>query len=237
MITAIVPVKNLGEAKQRLSEMLSPEQRRALAHGMLLDVFKALRRTDCLDSVCVVTPDASVQRLAARMGFQIIQDQGSLGETAVVSSAIESLLQMGAKATLVLPADIPAIRAEDVEQIAQVYFSESEAKPPPPSVVIVPSRDGTGTNAVLCSPPDAIPLRFGPNSFPEHTKRARENGVHLSVLRLPRVALDLDTPEDLRCFLGEKAAEKTHTYLELKRILGGGGQEFIVLPRWPARFA
>ena len=72
---------------------------------------------------------------------------------------------------------------------------------------IVPARDRMGSNAVLCSPADAVPLRFGDDSFFPHLDAARARGIEPEVVRLPRIALDIDTPEDLALFLRAAGAD------------------------------
>ena len=72
---------------------------------------------------------------------------------------------------------------------------------------IVPARDELGSNAVLCSPADAVPLRFGDNSFFPHLDAAKAHGIEPEVVHLPRIALDIDTPEDLALFLRHPVAD------------------------------
>jgi 2-phospho-L-lactate guanylyltransferase len=64
-------------------------------------------------------------------------------------------------------------------------------------VVIVPDRHGTGTNALVLSPPDAIEPAFGPGSFARHVAAAEAAGVPHRVEEVPGLALDVDTPDDL----------------------------------------
>ncbi|HWB98571.1 MAG TPA: hypothetical protein VG672_17800, partial [Bryobacteraceae bacterium] len=64
-------------------------------------------------------------------------------------------------------------------------------------VLIVPSADGTGTNALVRTPPDAIPSCFGPGSLQAHLEQARTRGVFAEVVRPSGIVFDLDTPEDV----------------------------------------
>jgi 2-phospho-L-lactate guanylyltransferase len=84
---------------------------------------------------------------------------------------------------------------------------------PPPSTVLVPSRSGLGTNAVLLSPPGALSLRFGEPSFPAHLANARQLGLRTEVLELAGLGLDLDTPDDLDTFLASPSATATYRVL------------------------
>ena len=64
-------------------------------------------------------------------------------------------------------------------------------------MIIVPSSDGTGTNALVRTPPDAIASCFGPGSFRAHLDQARQRGVPAKVLRPAGLLFDIDTPEDV----------------------------------------
>jgi 2-phospho-L-lactate guanylyltransferase len=96
----------------------------------------------------------------------------------------------GIQSTLVIPADIPLIEAADIRAI---YGSAPER-----GAVLVPSADQRGTNAVLRRPAALFPLRFGNDSFMPHLGAAIATHTSCVVLSLPRIALDIDTPEDLQ---------------------------------------
>jgi len=98
---------------------------------------------------------------------------------------------MGATTTLLVPIDVPLVTPTDFEQLAASAFMEKKG------VVIVPSADGAGTNALARTPPDVIQSRFGPGSFRAHLDQAGANGVPVDVLRLPGLMFDIDTPEDV----------------------------------------
>jgi 2-phospho-L-lactate guanylyltransferase len=83
---------------------------------------------------------------------------------------------------------------------------------------ITPARDERGSNAVLCSPAGAVPLRFGEDSFFPHLAAARARGIEPEVVRLPRIALDIDTPQDLALLLGTHARTRAHALLRRWRI-------------------
>jgi 2-phospho-L-lactate guanylyltransferase len=67
----------------------------------------------------------------------------------------------------------------------------------PPVVVIAPDRRGSGTNALLASPPGLIDYDFGPDSFEQHVNRAKEAGARVEICEISSIGLDLDLPEDL----------------------------------------
>jgi 2-phospho-L-lactate guanylyltransferase len=112
-----------------------------------------------------------------------------------------------------LPADIPLVTPEDIGVLLAVH---GEA----PTVTLAPSRDARGTNAVACSPPDVMPLRFGGDSFVGHLRRARAQGIEPLIVERPGLALDIDTPVDLGAFLAAPSATTTHAYLVQSGIAG-----------------
>ena len=198
----LVPVKNLAEAKQRLSSILSPEERLALAQAMCEDVLEALARWQSRPPVAVVTSDSFASDLAARFNFEVVADNNS-GETSAIEMATAVCRARGAGSTLVVPADIPLIESSELQKIVE--------SAPAGGAVLVPDAAGRGTNAAWRSPSDLFPLRFGNDSFLPHLAAAKATGLPCVVLELPGIARDVDRPEDLRELAsasGERRAQK-----------------------------
>jgi len=199
----LVPVKNLETAKQRLSPLLSPAERFALAEAMLQDVLAALDGCSQRDHVALVSGDPRAHRLARQYEFGIIHDRDDPGETRAIERATRAAVERAAEFTLVLPADIPLITAAEVESIF--------ATAPPEGTVLAPSASGRGTNAVLQRPPGLFPLRFGSDSFLPHLAAARATGKPVAVLKLSGIGVDIDEPADLADLLaapGETRAQR-----------------------------
>ena len=186
----LVPVKNLVDAKQRLSSFLTPEERFALAQAMCEDVLQALARWQRRPAVAVVTNDSFAHNLAVRFNFEVIADDNS-GETSAIAMATAMCRARGAGSTLVIPADIPLIDSSELEKIVD------SAPHLQGGAVLVPDAAGRGTNAAWRSPGDLFPLRFGNDSFLPHLAAAKATGLPCVVLKLPGIALDVDRPEDL----------------------------------------
>lgn len=185
----LIPVKDLASAKQRLSPVLNPEQRKALACAMLEDVLDAVAKGRHGEPAALVTGDSFALQLAEQHCLQVIVDRQNLGETAAIEMATIEATARGANFTFVLPGDVPLIAPEEVAAVL--------ASAPAQGCVIVPSRDHRGTNAVLRRPCDLFPLRFGNDSFLPHLASARATSADVVVLQLPGIALDIDRPEDL----------------------------------------
>jgi 2-phospho-L-lactate/phosphoenolpyruvate guanylyltransferase len=208
---ALVPVKDLMQAKARLSPLLSPAERHALAVAMLDDVLTALRQAATVERIALVTTDPHALALAARWGFEVVDEGSGRGETGAVELAVKVCRERGASSLAVIPGDIPLLTAVDVDCVMQ-HGSRYD-------VVIVPSWDSRGTNAVLLRPPDALQLRFGSWSFFPHVKQAKRKGLPYKVVRLPRLALDIDTPEDLARLVPQAVGTRSYAVLEEMQIL------------------
>lgn len=186
---AILPVKCFEEAKQRLGDALDRPTRRALAEAMFTDVLIALRRTALVDGVLVVTSDHGAQRIAAGYGAMVLEDQDR-GHNRAATEGVGRALQRGAKRVLLVPGDCPLLDPAELDDLI--------ARPSRPnSVVVVPDRHGSGTNALLLSPPDAMTPAFGPGSRQRHEGLARAAGIEAQTVLVSSLGLDVDTPEDL----------------------------------------
>jgi 2-phospho-L-lactate/phosphoenolpyruvate guanylyltransferase len=204
-IWAVVPVKDTSAAKQRLAASLPQTQRRELALAMLEDVLDALASARSLAGILAVTMDPAARRLASRYGAEISQELAAEGHTAAVMGAARRLAADGG-AMLTLPGDVPLVTAAEVERVIEAH---RRGHP----FVIVPARDERGSNAILASPADAVPLRFGDDSFFPHLAAARACGLEPAILPLPGIGLDIDTPEDLAAFLARPSRTRTRTFL------------------------
>lgn len=194
-IWAVVPVKDTAAAKQRLAAAVPQALRQALMLAMLEDVLGALAEAPGLAGRLLVTTDPAAQRLGAQYSFDWLTDGAHDGHTGAVAAAARHLAQHGIAGMLTVPGDIPLVTAAEIAQLLGAHQ-------PAPSFTIAPSHDELGSNAIIVSPPDAVPLRFGDNSFFPHLAAAEAQGIRPAVLNLPGIALDIDNPDDLRHFAG-----------------------------------
>lgn len=206
-IWAVVPVKLLTQAKQRLAPSLPTPMRQALVLAMLMDVLEALGEVEGL-GVAVATSDPRLAGIAAAAGAAVFADNADDGYTAAAASAGQRLAREGRAGMMILPGDVPGITAAEIRQVLAAHR-------PGHACTIVPSRDRTGTNAIFMTPPGAVPLAFGPNSFHRHCEGARRAGIEPVVLRFAGIGLDLDEMEDVATFL--RSTAPTHTRAALTR--------------------
>lgn len=211
---AILPVKRFGIAKVRLGDELSGGTRRALAEAMVTDVLMALRRTAAVKEVLLVTCEPAAEAIGRGYGANVLFDDREAGQSAATLIGIAHAIEEGAARVLLVPGDCPAL---DPAELGALLERPSTGR----SVVIVPDRHGSGTNALLLTPPDVIEPAFGPDSRALHEQAAAAAGVPCSVEDLPTLALDVDTSEDLaelRTALANRRGGAAHTRGMLSRL-------------------
>jgi 2-phospho-L-lactate/phosphoenolpyruvate guanylyltransferase len=214
-ICAVVPVKDTAQAKQRLAALLPAARRRELALAMFEDVIATISSVRELAGIVVVTVDPAAAAIAARHDARVMNEGACEGHTGAVTAAARRLAAGGFD-LLTLPGDIPLVEPDDVRHLVSVHCAGAERGAG--AFTIVPARDELGSNAVLCSPAGAVPLRFGDNSFFPHLDAAKAHGIEPEVVHLPRIALDIDTPEDLALFLRTPSPTRAHALLQQWRI-------------------
>jgi 2-phospho-L-lactate guanylyltransferase len=200
---AILPVKRFDLAKSRLSEQLDPPARRRLAEAMVSDVLDALTATAGIDAV-VVTNEPAVGALASARGAGVLADPTETGQSAAAMVGIAHALEHDYDRALLVPGDCPALHPAAVRTL----LDRASA---PPAVTIVADRHGSGTNALLLTPPDALEPGFGPGSFERHRRRAAAAGAAWHNEPLAELLLDVDTPEDLDALRLALATRETRT--------------------------
>lgn len=206
MLTAVIPVKELSRGKARLQPWLSAEERYLLCKTMLEDVLAVVAAFPVFDRRLVVTSDAEAAAIAEQYGFEIIHEVQQVRHSRSVEAAAVYCRDVGAEAMLTVPLDVPRITADDLQRIVK-------QGPVPRGIVLVPSHDELGTNALLARPPEAIPFRFGHDSFRAHREEALAKCLPCVVCELPNLELDIDEIDDVRCFLAQPGRTRTDALL------------------------
>jgi 2-phospho-L-lactate guanylyltransferase len=208
-IWAVLPIKELDWAKQRLAGLLDAALRRELAEAMAGEVIAALAGAAGLAGIVVVTRDPIAARLAGRAGARVVTEGARDGQTGSVAAAQAMLAGEGRGGMLAVPGDIPCATSVELDAVLAAHRAA-------PAFTIAPAHDDLGSNAVVCSPPGAVTLRFGENSFFPHLDAARCRGIEPTVIRLPGIALDIDNPADLAALLRlpQSAGTRTRALLE-----------------------
>jgi 2-phospho-L-lactate/phosphoenolpyruvate guanylyltransferase len=211
---AILPIKSFDQAKQRLRHELAAHDRRALVEAMFADALVALGRVQTLERIVVVSGDRIAQRIAGGYGATVVEDD-ERGHNNAAAKGIESIQRDDIERALLVPGDCPLLSPGDLNALLAHPAGEHSA-------LIVPDRHGTGTNALLLTPPDVLAPSFGPDSCRRHQADASAAGVAAEVVELDSLALDVDTPEDLealRRILGDTHGGAAHTRGMLSQLM------------------
>ena len=213
-VAALMPVKGFRSAKQRLSPVLSCAARELLAEVMFRDVLRQVRLARGLAGTFVVTSDDKVAALASAAGAEAIREKAENGETMAVDFARMELKGAGCESVLIIPGDMPLVRATDIEHVIAQVPDDAAA----PFALLVPSHDRLGTNALLLAPPDVIELRFGYDSFTFHLSQLTAQGLPARFIENEHIALDIDEPKDLKRFLSYGVTDGEATQVALKLL-------------------
>jgi 2-phospho-L-lactate guanylyltransferase len=187
--TAIIPVKRFAAAKRRLAVGMPDERREALVEAMLEDVLEAVGAARAVERTIVVSDEPRAAEAAKAAGAELAPDPGEGGHPGAALAGIVCAEAAGASCVVLLPGDCPLLDPRELDRLLTGV--------PARYVAVVPDRHGSGTNALLLSPPDAIRPAFGEGSRARHVAAAREAGIPYAVEELYSLALDLDTPADL----------------------------------------
>lgn len=187
--TAVLPVKRFGEAKRRLAAGIEDERREALVAAMLADTLEAIEGSRAIERTIVVTGDPRAQEIVAASSAEVLPDPADEGHVVAALAGIARAEADGATCVALLPGDCPLLDPKELDRLLTGI--------PSSFVAVVPDRHGTGTNALVLSPPDAIQPAFGEGSCARHVAAAREADLPFAVEELPSLALDLDTPADV----------------------------------------
>jgi 2-phospho-L-lactate/phosphoenolpyruvate guanylyltransferase len=192
---ALVPVKGLGLAKQRLRPVLSETERAGLSLAMTGDVVRALQASRSVSRVLICAGDSRVAERARALGAEVILESSFAltGLNKVVNHLAATFYDQGEPALMVCHADIPGLQATEVDRLIHC-LDQSD-------VVISPDGQDQGSNLLAWHLKTGFSPRYGTHSFQRHRQQARRKGLRLEACRLPSAVLDLDQPGDLLAIL------------------------------------
>jgi 2-phospho-L-lactate guanylyltransferase len=196
MAQALVPLKDLVQAKSRLAGLLRPSERRALAQAMVEDVLSVLSRHPGIDRVTLVSDDPGAGLLANKYAIDYLAENalGCSGLNAVVQLVSTRLLADSDDTLLVLHGDLPLLTGADISAVLQCQRQLG-------GLVIGCDQLGAGTNLLAFTAQSAPRFCFGVDSCANHLASARSAGVPVQVLRRPGIGLDVDEPGDLQAVM------------------------------------
>lgn len=188
---AVLPVKRYRAAKQRLTPLLPGGTREALVEAMFSDVLRSLRHSERVDTTAVVTMDPLAQARVRAERVLLLEDPHQAGQSAAAAVGVAYAVEEGYDRVLLVPGDTPLLDPAELDALLDRAAADRLA------ALFVPDRHGTGTNAVVLTPPDALAPSFGPDSLERHAREAEDAGLAYRVLEVESLLCDVDTPDDL----------------------------------------
>lgn len=195
-VWAIVPFKGAENAKRRLSPQLSADVRSRLALAMLNDVLQALVDAKSVDGILLTSRAQEAKRIAEEWDITLYRDQAHTLVDALTDASDKAKNDLNATTAIIVPGDVPLITGIDVDHILHFHAA----------VTIVPDSHKIGTNALVCTPPNAFPLVFDGRSYHPHIEAATRLGLQVRSVQSSAFAIDVDVADDL---LLVKASPKT----------------------------
>lgn len=210
-IWALIPVKVFAEAKSRLSSVLTPEQRAKLAQAMFRDTLSATALAEGLDGIAIVTKDPEAAEIARLADACVIDDQTQDLNDALTTGRMTLQNRLGAVDLIIIPADLPAVRASDIDGFIA-------ARRTPTQIVLSPDHEGNGTNMLLTGGMTDFPYAFGQTSYQRHLNLAKDLGYEVTTFERARISADLDNPSDIDGIWQHAPGEHTRQALEAFRL-------------------
>jgi 2-phospho-L-lactate guanylyltransferase len=189
-IAAVIPMKKLHLAKSRLSNILSPQQRKNLAMYLLDATIKEIKKSCIISEIIIVSNDKAVKNYSCLNNLKFIKDSEE-GVNKAVILADNYCIDNGIDANIVIPHDLPFISAKEIDKICTMSNKYHKC------IIICPSKRFDGTNILFRKPPDVIKTHYDDNSYMNHLKEAYKFKIPIESLDIVKLRFDLDTKEDL----------------------------------------
>lgn len=222
---ALLPLKNICDAKQRLSSVLTPEERSGLFFAMVKDVLTVLQSHPEIDNTLIVSDDVAAQQLACDYGAELLTESelNVCGLNEAVQAGVGDLARRGFDDVMVIHGDLPLVSSAEISQLIDVHQQQLRHRNNTDgragglsALTIAPDERREGTNCLLCSPASNMTYCYGVNSFSLHASQARNISMPLRVAYLPGAACDIDTPQDLMALVQRATpsnAQHSHHYI------------------------
>lgn len=208
MTIAVVPMKDLADAKQRLAPVLTDGERMGLVNAMLRDVLKALAAAGNIEKTLIIAQDPAF----AEFGVEVVAESANVGYNEAIGFALSQPALAEQSALLILPGDIPMVAPSEIDRLAAAAIG--------PTVRLAAAHDGDGTNGIMLAPPNLMATAFGLGSFERHRRNALALTGNVEIIEGAGISFDIDTPDDLIAFCGVDGTTETHTFLDLSGIRG-----------------
>jgi 2-phospho-L-lactate guanylyltransferase len=186
----LISIKSLEDGKSSLSPSLEAPARRALNEFFLRHMVGAAADFAGRARTAIIGECDEVLCIAKALGVHGIRQSGARGLNAATMQGVDAVRSSRADEVLVVECDLTLVCSSDLGKIAEQGGERH--------VVICPDKRGTGTNAILLPARTELRFCFGIGSYAAHVHEAERAGVKPLTHANPRVAVDIDDPDDLR---------------------------------------
>lgn len=181
---AVIPFKK-ENAKTRLSEILSKNQRQDLALEMLLDVISALKASGIFNEIEILNSSiSSIMNTDYPDDVNVLISEKGLNEA--LNEYLDKLASHTGGEVLIIMADMPLVTKKQIQELTGLTAD----------LVIAPGTGG-GTNALLIRKPDKFHVDYYGASFLDHLRIAEEAKLSVDIFDSFMMSTDIDEPKDL----------------------------------------
>jgi len=164
---------------------------------MLQEVLNTVSNCKLISKMVLVSKDEAVLKIGRQFGAIEIFDNES-GVNDAISLADQYLSDKKFDCSVIFPQDIPIMMSSDIDNL--LGFVKSKR-----SVIIVPSRQFNGTNALVRCPADIMETRYDMGSYTFQMDAAKTKTENISIALIRRMMLDIDDEFDLAFMLKQNA--------------------------------
>ena len=193
--SAIIPVKTFSKAKTRLN--LPQDCKEEICSLMLKEVLRTISNCKIINQIVLVSKDESALKIGRQFNSIEIFDNES-GVNNAINLADEYLSDKNFDCSIIFPQDIPTMTSSDIDTLLGFIKSTN-------SVIIVPSRQFNGTNALVRCPADLIQTRYDMGSYTHQIDAANTKTKNISIALIRRMMLDIDDESDLAFMLKQNS--------------------------------
>jgi 2-phospho-L-lactate/phosphoenolpyruvate guanylyltransferase len=201
----ILPVKHLQDSKIRLKDVLSDEQRSRFSYLLVMDTLQTLCSSMHVQGVTMISSDHSLLRLAKQYHVEFILTDKDSGYSKDAMDAITSLSKEGVDKIAIIPTDLPQLSHRDLELLDNAHQQ---------GITLCAAEKDGGTNTFVFTPPLAIPLLFGLDSFKKHQQAAKDRGITINIVNATGVQRDIDRLDDMQWLSKQASGGRAWKYVK-----------------------
>jgi 2-phospho-L-lactate guanylyltransferase len=189
--SAIIPVKTFSKAKTRLN--LQQTSKEEICSIMLQEVLKTISSSKLINKIVMVSKDEAALKIGRQFNVIELFDDES-GVNNAINLADKYLFDKKFDCSVIFPQDIPIMTSFDIDILLGFIRSID-------SVIIVPSRQFNGTNALVRCPASLMQTKYDMGSYTHQMDAANAKAKNISIALIRRMMLDIDDESDLAFML------------------------------------